>query len=143
MLGRRPRPACSALEFVCFRFRRTGHAGEFFIHAEVVLDGDRSECLCFAFDLHVFLCFERLVESFGESSSRLRPAREFVNDDDLVVLDHVVHVNLKEAVCPEELGDIVDDLGFLVEQLLCLTPLFQLFIFIDGLIGIDLGENRR
>ncbi len=33
-----------------FRFRRAGHARKFFVHAEIILEGNRREGLIFAFD---------------------------------------------------------------------------------------------
>ena len=42
--------------------RRAGHAGELWVHAEIVLESDRSERLVLVLDGNAFLGFERLVQ---------------------------------------------------------------------------------
>ena len=93
----------NALEFVRFRFRRTRHTGQFFVHTEVVLNRDGSQRLRFAFDLHIFLGFKSLVQTFGETAARLRTAREFIDDDDFVVLHDVMDVDFEQAVSAQQL----------------------------------------
>jgi len=48
-------------KFRRFGFRGTGHAGEFFVHAKVVLKSDCRQRLILSLDLHAFLGFHRLV----------------------------------------------------------------------------------
>ena len=48
--------------------------------------------LTFSFELH------RLVEAVAPAAPRHQAARELVNDQDLAVLDHVVHVHLEQRV---------------------------------------------
>jgi hypothetical protein len=52
------------VEFRGFGFRRSGHAGQLLVHAEVVLEGDGGEGLVFALDLDAFPSAQRgpLVE---------------------------------------------------------------------------------
>src|SRR6185295_1618754 len=52
-------------QFVCFGQRRSGHARELFVHAEIVLERNRGQRLVFRLDLDVLLGFERLVQAFG------------------------------------------------------------------------------
>lgn len=47
--------AVDVAEFFRFRRGRTGHAGQLFIHAEVVLEGDGGKRLVFRLDLHLSL----------------------------------------------------------------------------------------
>ena len=49
-------------EFRSFRFRSTGHARQFLVHAEIILKGDGGEGLIFALDFHAFLGFHGLVQ---------------------------------------------------------------------------------
>ena len=90
------------------RFGGAGHAREFLVEAEVVLDGDGREGLAFLFDGDIFLGFDRLVEAVGPAATRHFAAGAFVDDGDLVVPDDVVDVAFVEAVGLEQLGNAVD-----------------------------------
>ncbi len=48
-----------------FSIRRTGHAGELFIQAEIILKGGGCQCLAFVLNGHAFLCLDGLVQAFG------------------------------------------------------------------------------
>ena len=45
---------------------------ELFVHAEIILQGDRREGLVFAFDLDALLGFDRLVKSVRPTPARIR-----------------------------------------------------------------------
>ena len=92
------------------------------------MDGDGGQGLGFPFDLHIFLGFQGLVESFGEAPAGLGASGEFVHDDDLVVLYDVLDILFEEAVCPEELGDVVEHLGLFVVFQLDGLAAFHLFL---------------
>ncbi len=96
-------------ELVGFRQRRAGHAAELVVHAEVVLEGDRSERLVLRLDRHVLLGLERLMQAFGIAAARHHAAGELVDDDDLVIADDVVLVALEQLVRAQRLIDVVDD----------------------------------
>jgi hypothetical protein len=96
-------------EFLRFRLRRAGHAGELVVHAEVVLEGDRGQRLVLRLDLDVLLGFERLVQAFRIAAARHHAAGEFVDDDDFVVADDVVLVALEQLVGLQRVVDVVDD----------------------------------
>ena len=81
-------------EFLRFRLRRAGHAGELVVHAEIVLEGDLRQRLVFRLDLDPFLGFQRLVLAFRIAAARHHAAGELVDDDDFVVADDVVLVAL-------------------------------------------------
>ena len=51
------------VEFRSFGFGGSGHASQFLIEAEVVLDGDGGVGLSFLFDFHSFFGFHGLVET--------------------------------------------------------------------------------
>ena len=97
-----------------FGFGGAGHAREFLIEAEVVLDGDGGEGLGFLLDGDAFLGLDRLVESVRPAAAGHFAAGVFIDDDDLVVLDDVLDVLFEDAVGLEELGDVVDLLGLRV-----------------------------
>ena len=87
---------------------RAGHARQLLVLAEVVLEGDGRERLVLALDLDLLLGLDRLVQPVAPSPSRHQPAGELVDDDDLAVLDHVVHVEAEERVRPQRLVDVVE-----------------------------------
>ncbi len=86
------------IELRRFGLRRAGHAGQFFVHAEVVLEGDRRERLVLAPDVHAFLGLHRLVQTVGPAASRHGTAGKGVDDDHLAVLHHILHVLAIERV---------------------------------------------
>ena len=55
------------VELLRFGFRRSGHAGELLVHAEVVLERDRGQRLVLLLDLHAFLRFDGLVQAVATS----------------------------------------------------------------------------
>ena len=77
-----------------------GHAGELFVHAEVVLEGDGGEGLVFLADGDAFLGFDGLVEAVGPAAAGHEAAGELVDDDDFAVLDDVLDVALVEVCGP-------------------------------------------
>ena len=78
-----------------FGFRRAGHARELVVHAEVVLKRDRGVGLCGRLHLHVFLRFNGLVQAVGVASAVHDAARLLVDNLDLVIHHHIVHVLLE------------------------------------------------
>ena len=108
------------VEFVRLGFRGAGHAREFVIEAEIILDRDRGEGLRLAIDLHAFLRFDRLVQTIAPAAARHFAAGVFIDDDDFVFLDDISDVLLEEAIGAEQLRDVVDLLGLLVAMLLAL-----------------------
>ncbi len=75
-----------------------GHAGEFFVHAEVVLEGDGGEGLVFLADGDAFLGFDGLMEAVGPAAAGHEAAGELVDDDDFALFDDVLDVALVEGV---------------------------------------------
>ncbi len=84
-----------------------GHSGELLVQAEVVLEGDGRERLIFLADLHAFLGFDGLVQAIRPAAAGHQAAGELVDDDDLAVLDHVLHIALVERVCLDGDLDVV------------------------------------
>ena len=89
-------------ELFRFGFRRSGHARQLLVHAEVVLEGDRGERLVFLLDPQAFLGFNRLVQTVAPAASRHEASGEFIDDDDLAVLDHVLAHRACRACAPSK-----------------------------------------
>src|SRR5581483_8133506 len=90
-----------------FRLRRTGHAGQLFVHAEVVLEGDGRQGLVFALDLDVLFGFYRLVQSVGPAAARHQASGELVDNQDLAILHHVFDIATIERVRLDRRLDVV------------------------------------
>src|SRR3546814_19182419 len=61
-------------------------------------------------DLHAFLGLDRLVQAVGPAAAVHHAAGEFVDDDDLAVLDDIIGVELEHHDGLERLVDVMDDL---------------------------------
>ena len=79
----------------------SGHAPQLAIQLEVVLQRDGREGLVLGLDLDPFLRLDRLVEAVAPLPPLHQPARELVDDHNLAVHRHVVHVPLVEMVGPQ------------------------------------------
>ena len=102
-----------ALELGFLRLRRTGHTAQLLVHPEVVLEGNCGQRFAFPLDLHVLLGFDRLVEAFRIPPADHQAAGEFVHDDHLAVLHHVVHVALHDEVRAQGAVHVVVQLAVL------------------------------
>ena len=80
------------MEFLGFSQGGAGHTGKFFIHAEVVLDGDAGKGAAFLLYLYIFLGFYSLVQPLGVAASQHKPSGEFIHDDNLPILDDILLV---------------------------------------------------
>ena len=130
---------------------RTGHAGELFIQAEIVLEGDGSQRLALALDFHTLLGLDGLMETFTVAAAEHETTCKLIDDDDLAVLHHVVHIALHDAVGADGLIDVVGDGAVLgVAQVLQMEELLGLLnaaggeghrlgLLIHDVVGIQLG----
>ena len=84
--------AVDFLELKGFGVGGAGHAGQLFVEAEVVLERDRSQGLVFGLDAHPLLGLHRLVQALAPAPPDHQAAGEFIDDDDLAVLHHVLLV---------------------------------------------------
>ncbi len=96
--------------------RRTGHAGELVVAAEVVLVGDRRDRLVLLLDRHVLLGLDRLVQPLRPAAALEYPAGELVDDLHLAVDHGVVHVALVERLGLERLDQVVDEVAVLGQE---------------------------
>ena len=125
------------LEFRRFGFRRTGHAGELLVHAEIVLEGDGGERLVLALDAHAFLGFHGLVQPVAPAPARHQAAGELVDDDDfgpfVAIPHHVFAVALVEHVRAQGLLHVV--VAFDVGGVVQIGQAEQLFHLEHALFG--------
>ena len=63
------------VELVGLGLRRAGHAREFLVKAEIILDGDGRQRLGLAVDLHAFLGLDGLVQAVAPAAARHFAAR--------------------------------------------------------------------
>ena len=129
-------------ELVGFCDGRTGHAGELVIKAEIVLEGDRRQCLVFRLDVEAFLGFDRLVKAFRQTAAFHHPACEFVHQHDLTILDQIILVAVEQFVGAKGLIGMVnnrDVVGFperAFQQASLIQKLFEQ-------LGTVFGEHNR
>ena len=121
------------LELGGFGFRRTGHAGQLLVHAEIILEGDGGERLVLALDLDAFLGFDRLVQAVGPAAARHQAAGELVDDDDFAVFDHVLDVALVERVRLDRCLDVVVQVPVL--RIVDVADAQQLLDFVPAFLG--------
>ena len=104
----------------------TGHTSKFVIHTEIVLQGNGSERLRCAFNLHVLLGFHSLVQTVRPAAALHDTARLLVHDLHLAAVDDVIHIFLEEGVGFEELIHRMNALRFdaVIGKDIVLTLLF-------------------
>ena len=83
------------------------HAGQLFVHAEVVLERDGGERLALARDGDALLRLDGLVQALVVAAAQHQAARELVDDDHLAVAHHVIDVALHHAARLDGLVDVV------------------------------------
>ena len=112
--------------------RRAGLARQLVVEAEVVLERDGGERHALALDAQPLLRLDRLVEPLAPAPTRHLSAGEFVNDDDLAVVDDVVAVAPVERVRPEGLLEMTSEARVGVVHVLDAQPALHL---LDALLG--------
>ena len=130
-------------EFGRFGQRGAGHPAKLGIHPEIILEGDRRQSLVLGLDPHPFLGLDRLVKSVRPAPTVHHPPGEFVDDDDLVVLDDIIDVLLEHLVRLERLIEVMHRLG--VGDVIEVLPLDQPG-FLEhplGFLGAFLGQHDR
>ena len=131
-----------------FRFGRSGHAGQFFVHAEIILKSDGGEGLVLALDFHAFFGFDGLVQAVRPAPAGHLAAGKFVHNNDLAVFIHIIHVNSVQRVRPQPLVHVMHDfnvggVGHIAQAQQALALVEALFgesglavLFINGVINI-------
>lgn len=101
-------------EFIGLGHRRAGHAGQFGIEAEIILEGDGSERLVFRLNFDPLFRLQRLMETIGIAAAIHHTASEFVDNHDFAATHDIFHVTLEQGVGPQGLlnvmhhSDVVD-----------------------------------
>ncbi len=143
----------SLLKLFGFGVGGAGHACEFFVHAEVVLEGDGGEGFAFVLDFDTFLGFDGLVEAIGPAATRHGTASKFIDDNNFALINDVVNVFFVERVGLESFVNVVevfDILGFVeVLDFEIFLKLFKTFIgegdrvvfFVDDVVFVFLEER--
>ena len=78
-----------------FRFSdcRTGHAGQFIIHAEIVLNGDGGVGQALSLDVDPFLGLDSLMQTFRIAPAQHQAAGKLIYNNDLaLIVDHIIAV---------------------------------------------------
>ncbi len=97
------------MKFGGFGVSRSGHAGEFVIHAEIILERDRGQSLIFIGDFELLLRLQRLVQPIAIAPARHEATGELVDDDHLTLFDHIVHILFEQGVRFQGLGQMVQN----------------------------------
>ena len=134
-------------KLACFRFGRTGHTGQLAIHPEIVLQGYGGISLGGGFHFNVFLGFNGLMQPVGIAPALHDTAGLLVNNLDLVVDNHILHVLLEEGVGFKELmhrvqtfglnSKIADEVLFAFHELLFTQSAFLQLGYAGAYIGQD------
>src|SRR5581483_10426109 len=89
-------------ELFLFRLGGSGHAAQFGVEPEIVLEGDGGECLALVLDLDMLFGFDGLMQPIRIAATEHQAARILVHDDDFrplaVVLDDVVYIFAEDAM---------------------------------------------
>ena len=120
------------VELLRLGHRRTGHAGQLVVQAEVVLERDRGQRHALALDAQALLGLDRLVEALAPAAAGHLAAGELVDDDDLAVLDDVVAVALVEGVRAQRLLEVAGEPRVGVVQVVDAEEALDL---VDALLG--------
>ena len=91
--------------------RRTGHAREFVIQTEVVLQGDGGQGLVLLAYEHALFGLDGLVQALGVTAAFHNAAGELVDDLDLAVGDHVLFIAVEHVLGLQRLLQVVDQLA--------------------------------
>ena len=119
--------AVDILELALFRLGGTGHTGLLLVFVKVILEGDRSERPALTLDLDFLLGLDGLVQAVRIAASGHQTSGKFINDDDLVVLDHVIFVTRHQVMRLQRGIDVVQDLRVLgIAQIVLLEILLGL-----------------
>src|SRR5438445_854409 len=99
-----------SLKFAPVLRRRAAHAGELLVETEVALERDLGGVLGSHGDRHAFLGLDRLVQTVAPMAVRHPPAGEFVDDDNLVLIDQVMLVAVEAVMRVQTALDVLEEL---------------------------------
>ncbi len=109
-------------------FRRTRHAGQFFVHPEIVLDGNGCVGLGLLLNGNPFLRLDRLMQTVAPSTTGHQATGVLIHDHYLSTLHNVLLVLLVQAIGSQKLGDRMNALAPYLEILFGFFLLLPLFV---------------
>src|SRR5215467_7515490 len=127
------------IEFLRLGEGGTGHAGEFFVEAEEVLEGDCGERVVFTLDLDAFFGFDGLVETFAVATAGHQAPCKLIDDDDLAIFDDIIFVALEDDLSLDGVLHVARqiEIAFVVDVL----DTGQAFKLFDAVLGQDDGAR--
>ena len=118
--------AVNITEFLFLSECGTCHTCFFLKFIKEVLEGNGRQRLAFSLDLYVLLRFNRLMESVGITAARHDTSGKFIDDQNLVVLYHIVLIAEHEVICTQGQDDIMLDFQILrIREVLNLEKSFH------------------
>ncbi len=127
--------------------RGSCHPSKFFVHPEVVLEGNGGQGLIFFCHAHAFLGFHSLMQAVAPAATRHHTSCELVHNDHLPIFQNIVDILLEQPVCFDKLlGGVEKFRGahitiFQIPQLLRFIPFTQTSISYDVVaFMIQIGE---
>ena len=155
------------LELRAFGHGRTGHTREFFVKAEVVLEGDGREGFALMLNIDILFCFNRLMQTLVVAAPEHDAPGELIDNQHLAVPHDIVDVTVHDTVGFDRLVDVVLDghvvgvhevfkvkvffglfhptlskrrgAGFFVDDVIALRNIFGVFLRINF---FDLGHRQ-
>ena len=120
--------AINLVELVRLSGGGTGHARQFVVHSEVVLQGNGSVSYTLPLNLDTFLGLHRLVQSVRPATPSLKTPSKLIDNDNFAIPDHVVLVPLFLNVSGHGVLNVVHQMViFWVIQVTNIDPLFHFF----------------
>ena len=114
-------------ELLLLRQRRTGHAGFLVKFVKEILEGDRRERLALSFHLHMLLRLDRLMQSVRITASRHDTTGKLIDDQHLIIRNHVVLIAKHQIVRTQRQNDVVLDLQILrIRQVIDMKEILDL-----------------
>ncbi|MPN18636.1 hypothetical protein SDC9_165997 [bioreactor metagenome] len=99
--------AIDLIELVGLGLGGTGHAGQLFVHAEIVLERDGRQRFGFLLYADTLFGLNGLMQALVEAATQHQTAGELIHNDDFAVFYHVVDIQFHDAVGANGLVDVV------------------------------------
>ena len=101
--------AINLLEFLRLSKCRTGHAAQFFVHAEIILERNRRQCHTLLEHWHTFFRFNRLVQALIVPTSLHQTTSVLIHDDYFAIIcHHIIFITREQRLCAQRLIHMVD-----------------------------------
>ena len=112
---------------------RTGHSGLLLELVKEILEGNGCKRSRLSLYLHMFLRFNRLMQSVRIPSSVHNTAGKLIDNQNLIILYDIIHIPLHKVICPKSKDDIV--LNLEVFRICKVIDMKILFYFFYTLLG--------